>query len=359
MKTNREVLQAYEKRGLPQKFCTVPFTTLLLEPDGLVGACRQKGCEFPMGSLKDNSIDEIWNGEKIRQWRREFLEGNPKICATEVRHYQCHSCPDYNYLLSELDVSEFQSVKPSRIAFNLNGKCNLECQMCHVWQKPNGFYDNPEFWNKLPELTSNLKEVELLSGEPFIQKDTYKLINEISMLRPDCQWIITTNANWKLTNFVKEKLDKIKIRNLIVSLDSLVSENYRKIRKKGDLQLALSTLDDLIAYDKDRISRGLSSLHIKVNFLIQKDNWYELGSFQDFKAEKGVEIFRTFLYEPSEHSLLSLPENERIKILDYFRTHLKREQIIMQVVLPLLDSVHPIHKAQFFESLSTQEDLSL
>ena len=338
--------------GLPQKFCTVPFTTLLLEPDGLVGACRQKGCEFPVGRLQDNTLDEIWNGEKIKQWRKEFLEGKPKICATEVRHYQCHSCPEYNYLLPDIDLSEVQTKKPSRIAFNLNGKCNLECQMCHVWQKPNGFYDNIGFWETLPVLTTNLKEVELLSGEPFIQKDTYKLIDEISVLKPDCLWILTTNANWKLTDYVKSKLDKIKIRNLIVSLDSLVPENYMKIRKKGNLQLALGTLDDLIAYDKDRIARGLSSLNIKINFLVQKDNWKELGSFQEFKIKKGVEIFRTFLYEPFEHSLLSLSEVERQSVLDYFRETLKKEQIVMQVILPLLDSVHPIYRAQYFDKMA-------
>ena len=353
MKTSEDVIQEYAKRGLSPKFCTVPFTTILLEPDGLVGGCRQKGCEFPMGRIQDNTIDEIWNGEKFRQWRREFLDGKPQICSREVRHYQCNNCPEYNSLLPHLDISEVQSRKPSRIAFNLNGKCNLECQMCHVWQKPNGLYDQNGFWEKFEELTTDLKEVELLSGEPFIQKDTYKLIEKISVLRPDAQWVITTNANWKLTDYVKERLDKIKFRNIIVSLDSLVPENYEKIRKKGNLQLALQTLDDLLTYEKTRVARGLTPLNIRINFLVQKDNWRELGSFYDFKVKKGVEIFRTFLYEPFEHSLLSLPQSEREEILDYFIKTLSREQMVLRVILPLLDSVHPVYKAQFFEKMAS------
>ncbi len=353
MKTAQDVVSEYQKLGLSAKFCTVPFTTLLLEPDGLVGACRQKGCEFPVGRLQDNTIDEIWNGQALRQWRREFLDGKPVNCAKEVRHVQCHTCPEYNYLLPHLDISEVQSRKPSRIAFNLNGKCNLECQMCHIWQKPNGFYDQIGFWEKLQELIVDLKEVELLSGEPFIQKDTYKLIDQISESKPDVRWIITTNLNWKLTDYVKSKLDKIKIRNLIVSIDSLIPESYAKIRKKGNLSLALSTLDDLIDYDKDRVARGLSSLNIHANFLVQKDNWKELGSFHDFKIAKGVHVFRTFLHEPFEHSLLSLPENERESILEYFLKNLRKEQMSMRVILPLLDSVHPIYKAQYFEQLSS------
>lgn len=352
MKTAKDVVNEYKKIGLTEKFCTVPFTTILLEPDGLVGACRQKGCEFPIGKLQDNTIDEIWNGESIKRWRREFLEGKPVTCAKEVRHIQCHTCPEYNYLLPHVELSEVQTRKPSRIAFNLNGKCNLECQMCHIWQKPNGFYDQIGFWEKLEELVTDLQEVELLSGEPFIQKDTYKLIDQISNLRPSCRWTITTNANWKLTDFVKEKLDKIKIRNLIVSLDSLVPQNYQKIRKKGNLELALTTLDDLMAYDKDRIARGIGTMNIRVNFLVQKDNWQELGSFQEFKNRKGVEIFRTFLLEPFEHSLLSLPESGKQEVLDYYLENLKPEQMNLRIILPLLDSVHPIHKAQFFEKMA-------
>lgn len=359
MKTREEVLAEYKKRGLPQKFCTVPFTTVLLEPDGLVGGCRQKGCdEFPMGSLQTQSLAEIWNGPKFQKWRQEFLDGKPQACAEEVRSYQCHSCPEYNSLLSEVDPEVIQTKKPSRIAFNLNGKCNLECQMCHVWQKPNGYYDEIGLWEQLDEFITNLKEVELLSGEPFIQKDTYRLIDIISEKKPKAKWIITTNANWKLTGYIKDKLDKIEIRNIIVSLDSLVPENYTKIRKKGDLKKALATLNDLQAYEQSRIQRGFSPLNIRVNFLVQKDNWQELGSFQDFKKSQGVEIFRTFLYRPFEHSLLSLSENEKEEVLSFYRNNLTAEQMAMRVILPLLDSVSPVVKAQFFahiKALSVQE----
>lgn len=358
MKTREDVLREYQKQGLPEKFCSVPFTTLLLEPDGKVGGCRQKGCDFPMGNYFEQPLKDIWNGEKIKQWRREFLEGKPAICSREVRHYQCHSCPEYNSLLSEVDKSEVQSRMPSRIAFNLNGKCNLECQMCYVWKKPNGLYDKTDFWQRLDSITENLKEVELLSGEPFIQKDTYKLIDIISEKKPDCRWIITTNANWKLTDYVRSKLDKIKFRNIIISLDSLTPEIYTKIRKKGDLQLALSTLADLQNYEKDRIKRGLSPLGIRINFLVQKDNWHELGSFQKFRVEHNVEIFRTFLYEPFEHSLLSLPLEEREKILSFYKRTLHFDEVSLRVILPLLDSVSPIFKAQFFDWLKAGSSAS-
>lgn len=352
MKTRTDVLAEYQRLGLPKKFCTVPFTTVLLEPDGLVGGCRQKGCdEFPMGDLNTQTLDEIWNGEKFQKWRQEFLDGDPVSCAEEVQSYQCHSCPEYNSLLPDVDKKAIQSKKPSRIAFNFNGKCNLECQMCHVWQKPNGFYDKMGIWDQLDSYITDLKEVELLSGEPFIQKDTYRLIDVISQKKPEAKWIITTNANWKLTDYIKSKLDKISFRNLIVSLDSLVPENYMKIRKKGNLKKALETLRDIQAYEASRIQRGLSPLNIRINFLVQKDNWRELGSFYDFKQEYGVEIFRTFLYRPFEHSILSLSDSDREDILAFYKTHLPAEKLPTRVVLPILNSVNPVIKAQFLSHM--------
>src|SRR5271163_937991 len=93
-KTARDVLEEHARRKLPKDFCIVPFTTLQLEPDGLVGVCRQKGSEYPVGSLLENSFDEIWNGPLIREWRRQFLEGDVRNCSAEVKHRACHLCPD-------------------------------------------------------------------------------------------------------------------------------------------------------------------------------------------------------------------------------------------------------------------------
>lgn len=329
----------------------MPFRTLLLEPDGLVGACRQKGAEFPVGRLQDSTIEEIWNSPKVQQWRQEFLDGKPVICERETRHMQCNNCPEFNSSIEELDVSVIQKNMPSRIAFNLNGKCNLECIMCHIWQKPNGLYDTNGFWDQLDSIISNLQEVELLSGEPFIQKDTYKLIDRISEVKPGAEWVITTNVNWKLTDRIKSYMDKIRIKNLIVSIDSLNPTNYSKIRKKGNLDLALETLRNLREYEKDRLSRGLSWLGIRVNFLVQKENWRELGDFYNFKVNEGFEIFRTFLYEPIEHSLLSLSEKEREEILDYYFLSLEKEQLSLRVVLPLIDSLKPIARAQYLDTM--------
>lgn len=353
--SSKEVEVYHKKIGYSDKFCIAPFTTLLLEPDGGVGACRHKGSEFPVGNILEQTFDEIWNGSFIKNWRQEFLNGAPQICKTEVKDRNCHHCPEYNSLAKIADLSLHQIKKPLRLAFNFNGHCNLECQMCHIWQKSNGLYDKIGFWDQLEFWTENLEEVELLSGEPFIQKDTYKLIDLISLKKPTAEWTITTNANWKLTDFIKSKLNKIIIKNIIVSLDSLQDETYTTIRKKGSLTMALSTLKALQDYDLWRMKNNLSGLNIRVNFLIQQINWRELGDVYVFAQEQNVAVFRTFLYEPEKYSLLALTEDERVQILDWYFTNLSTDQLrhSMRIIRPLIDSVSAINKFYFYEKYHT------
>lgn len=347
--TAQEVEVAVAKMGMPPNFCHFPFVSLLLEPDGRVGSCRIKGTEFPVGNLNTHTLEEIWNGPVIREWRREFLSGNVLKCKTEVRHERCHTCPEYNAVLPEVVPAEYQTRAPLRLALNFNGHCNLECRMCHIWREPNGLYDKMGWWKQVEEWATGIRELELLSGEPFIQKDTYRLIDFISEKNPTCQWSITSNGHWHLSNKIKSSLDKIKFKHLIISIDSLDPMIYPKIRTKGTLSIVLDNLERLIQYDQSRIERGLDSLNIHLSFLVQQDNWHEIGEFHEFAKRKQLKVFRIFLYEPEQFSLLSLPEVEREKILEYYCKHLTPEQLkhSMRIYLPLLDSLNPLAKSFF------------
>lgn len=356
----KEVRLRHFELGFSENFCIAPFTTLLFEPDGSVGACRHKGSEYPIGNIFTQTFEEIWNGSKLKGWRQEFLDGKPGHCRVEVKDRKCHHCPEYNSLLPKADPSLHQKGKPLRIAFNFNGKCNLECKMCHIWEKPNNNYEKYGLWEKLDDWIEDLEEVELLSGEPFIQKDTYRLIHFLSERKPMARWTITTNANWKLTSQIKSYLNKIEVKNIIVSLDSVNEETYLRIRKNGNYQQALQTLRDLKEYSSQRVTEGKSSLGLKVNFLFQQDNWQELGEIQKFENREGVEAFRTFLYEPKELSLLDLPEEKRKEILFWYlnKIDIANLKYCWRILKPLSDSLQLIDKVEFLKAWQEQCELS-
>jgi cyclic pyranopterin phosphate synthase len=346
----------------PDRFCIMPFVNLILEPNGSLGICRQKGTEFSVGNISEGPIDQLWNKESIRSWRRDFLDGSGKICDQELRHRQCQLCPELNKMLPHTSFSEYIDSPPLRLTANLNGKCNLECQMCHVWKMPNGLYNEENFWIPAREkIFPFLKEVDMLSGEPFIQADTYRLIDEISELNPDCEWSFTTNAHWLLNKKIMDSLEKIKVKNLMISIDSLEMDTYAIIRKKGNLELVLKNIKMLKEYEADRISRGKSGFSMNLNALIQKDNWREAKNFIDWGLENEIHPFVKFCYEPVEHSLLDLSPEEKMNILDeYLEYEWDYLSLLKRVWYPVVDSISTPHKAYYLNAfLSKRESFGL
>lgn len=355
LKKIQKTREAIVKKGLnPEGFCVVPFTNLILEPDGSVGVCRHKGTEFTIGHIKDNTISEIWNNHFIKRWRSEFLKGRPQICAQEIPHMHCNLCPHNNELLDEVVFSEHQDRPFIKLTANFNGRCNLQCQMCHVWKMPNGLYDEINFWEPAQnEIFPFVKEIDMLSGEPFIQTDTYRLIDKVTEVNPECRWMLTTNAHWKLNKKIQEALDKIHVKYIVLSVDSLNQDTYHKIRYPGDLGVVLKNIDALLEYNLTRPNKQKEKIPFHLNFLVQKDNWSEVPEALSFCDEKGIIPFVTFLYEPSSFSLLSEDHQERERIFDFYIERLSKFDLnrIMRILIPLATSLQGLAKAQAFDQL--------
>ncbi len=339
----------------PQQFCLMPFVNIILEPNGSVGLCRHKGTEHSLGNLKEESWQDIWNGPLAQKWRQEFLSGKAKTCRKEIDEQGCNLCPQ----LGKMFPQENQQLSPKvplplRLTANFNGFCNLRCQMCDVWELPNGFYTEDNFWTPArSELFPHLKEIDMLSGEPFLQQDTYRLIDEVSAVNGDCLWSITTNAHWNWNRKVESALDKIKIKNLILSVDSFDAETYHKIRTPGDLSKVLKTIDALLVYEEERLKQNKTPLHMNLNFLVQKDNWREIPNALHFCLSRNIHPFITFCYRPSEHSLLTFSQEKRSEILKHMLHTYTWDELCLahRVISPLIHSLPPIDKIQALDTM--------
>ena len=74
------------------------------------------------------------------------------------------------------------------------------------------------------------------------------------------------------SDYMKSELDKIHIKHLMISIDSLKKDVFSKIRLKGDLTQVLNTADAINEYRLKRPDRGLNTFPILLGFLVQKDN---------------------------------------------------------------------------------------
>jgi cyclic pyranopterin phosphate synthase len=232
-----------------------------------------------LGDARKESLKDIWNGERLRALRREFLSGEVRTCSSRIKQISCHRL--FDRFAGETVCSEVMHEPPRRLDIRLNGRCDLQCIMCDVWQQPNKIYDASSFWTEGPaEIFPYLKEIDLLGGEPFIQQDTFRLIEEVSAVNPSCRWAFVTNGQVPFSMRLRQALDTIHIREFQVSIDSLDPGTYRAIRRKGELARTLAFLDQLLALGRD--------FPVKASMCVLQTNWREVPAFLDFCAERGV-----------------------------------------------------------------------
>ncbi|MCK5883671.1 MAG: SPASM domain-containing protein, partial [Bacteriovoracaceae bacterium] len=312
----------YTADTIPRHMCPVPFTSLIFNPDGNVGCCRERTNFDTVGNIKNQTVEEIWNGEEIRAWRREFLEGEPKRCKVQMEQRKCNLQEFDLLMLPETDFSEFQINPPLRISPDFNGQCNLECKMCKIWTMDNGLYDKLGFWIEAEEkYFPHIKFLDPLAGEPFIQKDLFRLIKKMKEKSPHATWRFTTNGHWKFNDYISDHLDMIEnIYSIQTSIDAATPELYARVRRKGILSVVLENLKQQQRYRATRISRNMSGYNMLTIMTVIRDNWHEVPSMIELMDSFKTEYHFNKCNGPEELMLQTLPVEEQVEILDFFHS---------------------------------------
>lgn len=88
--------------------CPQPFYTLQVNPDGKVVGCHSIAYPTILGDCNNNSIEEIWNGEKYNSFRRRMLKGRDRVCEI------CRDC----------GINTFR-MQPEDLITNKDGSLNV------------------------------------------------------------------------------------------------------------------------------------------------------------------------------------------------------------------------------------------
>lgn len=164
-------------------------------------------------------------------------------------------------------------------------RCNLRCQYCMPIHGID-IVDRKELltYKEMYRITRVLSElgvnkVRLTGGEPFVRKDFISFLESLSFNDKLDEINITTNG--ALISSHIEKLERLNIKNINLSIDSLNEENFNKITRRKVFNEVYSTLEKL----------EKSSLNLKLNVVVQSGiNTHEINKFVELTQHKNLSV---------------------------------------------------------------------
>lgn len=258
-------------------FCILPWTHLYVGPDGNVLPCCQGDQQYPMGNVRNQSIDNILKSSKFNKLRSNMLSNvRSKECSrcytledNNLQSYRVENNNQWRHLdnIQYNKDGTIDKFKPVYIDIRLNNICNLKCRMCSSYFSSSIAAEDKELYGvisnslrnqerkyELKEILEYIPFVEKIyfaGGEPLLAPEHYEILNKLI----DCN---NTNIeilyNTNFTNLVFRDTDittlwnkftKVRIGASIDAMDTAaeyirhgtkwttIEQNLNKIKQKS------------------------------------------------------------------------------------------------------------------------------
>ena len=327
--------------------CPAAAINLHFSQQGVVTACcfnRQQ----VLGVYPENSVDEIWNGEPIRELR-EALDNNDlslgcQKCEQqlEARDYGGAHALFYSVYARMTEEKRIQRglqpeggpdapPVPMRLEFNIHNSCNLECVMCHglasssirtrrekLAPMPNPYDET--FVDQLEPFLPYVVEADFMGGEPFLIHAYQMLWERIAEVNPKMELCILTNATI-LDDKIKDLLERINCL-MHVSIDSMYKETYESIRKGADFDVVMENC----MYYLDLMKR--KGLPYTWRYCPMRQNWKEIPETVRFCNDKGITLMYNQVDSPVNFSLHTLPPTELQEVINFYKQQIPPESTV-------------------------------
>jgi radical SAM protein with 4Fe4S-binding SPASM domain len=177
---------------------------------------------------------------------------------------------------------------PKELQLEITGACNLACRMCLVRYRPKlGRRSGAMCFHTFKELVDALPELERLTlqglGEPLLAPDLFRMLEYAS--GRGIRMGFNTNGTL-LTPDASERLVRLGLDWLHVSLDGASAETYEGIRDGSDFARVCENIEGLVAA-KRRLGADRPTLQLV--FVAMRRNLHELPELVRLASEWGIE----------------------------------------------------------------------
>lgn len=190
----------------------------------------------------------------------------------------------YSFLAGSVIGKPLVAGMPVSVSVELTNHCNLHCPECasgsNLMRRERGFMDIELFRKLIDELRPYLYYINLyFQGESMMHPQFLSFPG----IAGEAYSVVSTNGHF-LGAGNSEKLVASGLKKLIVSLDGMDQETYSKYRIGGDFSRVISGIRGVA----DARNKYRSSMKLEIQFLVNRNNEYQIADAQRFAKEAGA-----------------------------------------------------------------------
>ena len=337
-------------------FCMLPWTHMHAFPDGRVYPCCLAEYFHPIGDLRKNTMEEVWNQTGYRTIRINMLKDEPSVQCTKCYEQEEHgafsmrndSNRNYGHLIKEVNQTQSDGTHPEfKIRYwdvRFSNLCNFSCRSCGPIFSSNWYNDHVRLYNRKPDVlgrdmarveytTGNedsmieqmlphipyLEQVYFAGGEPLIMKEHYFMLEKLIELgKTDVR--IQYNTNFSELHYKDKHVFEYwkHFKNISVGASLDASGARAELMRRGtDWQQAVSNRQRMkveVPHVDFYVSATVSAMNV-LHVLDFHREWTELGLIEakDFNINicQSPEWYRIdILPEKFKHEVV-IPAYER------------------------------------------------
>jgi hypothetical protein len=264
---------------------------------GGVNACCSGWLAAIVGWMRSQSLEEIWNGEKLGNIRSKIASGDYSSCSALLCPYfhdKTRGEPNRRFPVYEPSDTERPSKEsaPAPLSLHLcnDSSCSLSCPSCRTrtiiagrseYERINAFF-MPQIQTLLP----HLKRIWITgSGDPFASRHYRDLLDLLKT--PSHRHIVidmqTNGVLFDEREWNRFDLDG-RMGTVIVSIDSGKRETYSRVRIGGDWDRLMQNLAFL---GRKREQNHIK--HLRLDVVTQACNFREIPDVVEIVEEKGFD----------------------------------------------------------------------
>ena len=336
-------------------FCMYPWVHLHAWPTGGAYPCCMAEHDGDVGSTKENTLEEIWNGEGMKTLRQNML--NEKQSRACVRCYESEKSGFFSgrksankhhghHIERALETNSDGSVDKFEMTYwdiRFSNLCNLSCRSCgHIfssswykdqaklagkdWAQANtplnyaGRHET-DMWEQLEPHLDYVEQIYFAGGEPMMMEEHYNILDELERRgKFDVRLVYNTNfSHVKLKDrYVFDYWRKFDSVAVGASLDGMGAQ-AEYIRK--------GTKWDTVERNREMMMETCPNVDFYVSPTLSIMNAWHITDFHRAWVDKGYirpqDLNVNCLQDPAYYRIDIAPDAVKQELIERYERHLE------------------------------------